>query len=233
MVERGWSHQDSNLGPLLCERSALPTEPCDRSDLDKYYHSCDNKCRMYGKMRKGAIAILDALEPVVLAFAIFMMVYLFLFQPHKVDGRSMHPNLQDKEYVLTDKITYRRRSPERGEVIVFHAPPPYESDFIKRVVGLPGETVEINGGYVFINGKRLEEVYLPSSYVTNEKAFLREGVPYKIPQGYYIVFGDNRGFSSDSREWGPISEKAIVGRAWLVYWPASKWGVIQHEIYNL
>src|SRR3989344_2378338 len=178
------------------------------------------------KLRKGGIAILDALEPVVLAFAVFMIVYLFLFQPHKVDGRSMYPNFHDREYILTDKITYQRGEPNRGDVIVFHAPPPYESDFIKRIVGLPNETIEVSGGFVFINGKRLEEMYLPGNFMTTEKCFLREGVPYKIPAGYYIVFGDNRDFSSDSREWGPIAEKAIVGKAWIRYWPASRVGFI-------
>jgi signal peptidase I len=184
------------------------------------------------KFRRG-VMILDALEPVVLAFAIFMMVYLFLFQPHKVDGRSMYPNLHDKEYILTDKITYRRRDPQRGDVIVFHAPPPHNSDFIKRVVGMPGETIVVQGGYVFVNGVRLEEIYLPNDYVTSEKAFLREGVPYKIPMNYFVVFGDNRDFSSDSRDWGPISEKSIVGRAWISYWPASRFGLIKHQKYNL
>lgn len=183
-------------------------------------------------LKKGSIAILDALEPVVLAFAIFMMVYLFLFQPHKVDGRSMVPSLQDREYLLTDKISYRRHTPERGDVIVFHAPPPYNSDFIKRVVGLPGETVMVQGGFVYIDGHRLNEEYLPGSYITSEKAFLRESVPYKIPAGYYIVFGDNRDFSSDSREWGPIAEKAVVGKATLRYWPPSQFGFIKHESYE-
>jgi len=186
---------------------------------------------MWG-LRKGAIALLDALEPVVLAFAIFMMVYLFLFQPHKVDGRSMYPNLHDREYLLTDKITYRRHAPERGDVVVFHAPPPYNSDFIKRIVGLPGETIVVQGGFVFINGKRLEELYLPGDYTTTEKAFLREGIPYQIPQGYYIVLGDNRDFSSDSREWGPIAESAIVGKATLRYWPLSRLGLVTHDRFD-
>lgn len=186
----------------------------------------------FGKLRKGSIAILDALEPVVLAFAVFMMVYLFLFQPHKVDGRSMVPNFQDREYILTDKVTYSRRSPERGEVVVFHAPPPYNADFIKRVIALPGETVMIKGGKVFINGKLLQEEYIPGNYMTSEKSFLREGVPYTVPTGYFMVFGDNRDFSSDSREWGPISEKAIVGRAFFRYWPTSQFGMIKHEDYK-
>ena len=186
---------------------------------------------VFGKLRKGSIAILDALEPVVLAFAVFMMVYLFLFQPHKVDGRSMVPNFQDKEFILTDKVTYSRRDPQRGEVVVFHAPPPYNADFIKRIIGLPGETIMVRGGKVFVNGEQLNEEYLPGTYLTSEKSFLREGVPYNIPQGYFMVFGDNRDFSSDSREWGPIGEKAIVGRAFFRYWPPEQFGAIKHEDY--
>src|SRR3989338_1193908 len=150
--------------------------------------------------RKGAIAILDAMEPVVLAFGIFMMIYLFLFQPHKVDGSSMYPNFHDKEYILTDKVSYRRGDPQRGDVIVFHAPPPANSDYIKRVIGLPGETIMVKDGRVFINGQQLPESYLPATFQTLEKSFLREGVSYPIPAGYYMAFGDNRNYSSGSRE---------------------------------
>ena len=175
------------------------------------------------------MVIIEALQPIVMAFAIFMMVYLFLFQPHKVDGSSMFPNFHDKEFILTDKITYRRVGPQRGDVVVFHAPPPFDSDFIKRIIGLPGETIMVKDGYVFINGKKLTEKYVPENFITTQKAFLREEVPYAIPEGYYMVFGDNRGYSSDSREWGPISKKAIVGKAWIRYWPVSKVGVIEHE----
>lgn len=181
--------------------------------------------------QKGFAAIIDALQPIVMAFAIFMMVYLFLFQPHKVDGSSMFPNFHDKEFILTDKISYKRIDPVRGDVVVFHAPPPYDSDFIKRVIGLPGETITVEGGSVYINGKKLDEEYLPPEYVTSQKAFLREGVPYPIPEGYYIVLGDNRGWSSDSREWGPISKKAIVGKAWVRYWPLNKAGLVEHQTY--
>jgi signal peptidase I len=181
--------------------------------------------------KKGAIPILDALEPVVLAFAVFMIIYLFLFQPHKVDGMSMYPSFNTKELILTDKITYKRSEPQRGDVIVFHAPPPFDSDFIKRIIGLPGETVMIKGGSVYINGQILKESYLPPDDVTLEKSFLRDGVPYAIPAGYFMVFGDNRGFSSDSREWGPISKSAIVGKAWVRYWPPGKVGIVPHEGY--
>ena len=185
------------------------------------------------KWRRGNIAILDALEPVVLAFAIFMMVYLFLFQPHKVDGNSMYPNFHDREYILTDKISYQRGDPQRGDVVVFHAPPPYTSDFIKRIVGMPGETVMVQAGYVYVNGQKLQEMYLPDTYATTEKSFLREGVPYKIPDSYYMVFGHNRGYSSDSREWGPISKKAIVGKAMFRYWPMDRIELVKHQNYSI
>lgn len=182
------------------------------------------------RLRKGSVAVIEALQPVVMAFAIFMMVYLFLFQPHKVDGSSMFPNFHDREFILTDKVTYRRSEPKRGDVVVFHAPPPYDSDFIKRIIGLGGETIMVKGGYVYINQEKLTEPYLPDTYITTEKSFLREGVPYTIPEGYYIVFGDNRNNSSDSREWGPVARSSIVGRAWVRYWPFDKAGVIKNEL---
>jgi signal peptidase I len=184
------------------------------------------------KNRRGTVAVIEALQPVVMAFAVFMMVYLFLFQPHKVDGSSMYPNFHDKEFILTDKISYRNTGPQRGDVIVFHAPAPFDSDFIKRVIGLPGEVIEVRDNKVYINAQLLKEDYLPNDYVTTEKSFLRDGVPYAIPDGYYMVFGDNRSYSSDSREWGPIERKAIVGKAWVRYWPVNKIGMIQHEDYK-
>ncbi len=182
--------------------------------------------------QKAAVAILEAIQPVVMAFAIFMMIYLFVAQPHKVDGSSMYPNFHDKEFILTDKITYRRSDPQRGDVIIFHAPPPFDSDFIKRIIGLPGETVMVKDNHVYVNSKLLPEPYLPSDFVTTEKSFLREGVPYTIPLGYYIVMGDNRSYSSDSREWGPIARSAIVGKAWLRYWPINEIGLIKHQSYK-
>jgi signal peptidase I len=185
------------------------------------------------KLKTGSI-VLDTLQPVVLAFAIFMMIYMFLFQPHKVDGNSMYPNFHNQEYILTDKITYRKRDPQRGEVIVFHAPPPNNADFIKRIIGLPGESIMVQNGRVYINGKQLPEIYLPISLATTEKSFLREGVSYTIPAGYYIVLGDNRNYSSDSREWGPVSRKAIVGKAIFRYWPPKSgvFGLIPHQNYT-
>ena len=185
---------------------------------------------MMNKLRRGS-AILEALQPVVLAFAVFMMIYLFLFQPHKVDGNSMKPNFYDQEYILTDKVSYKKGDPQRGDVIVFHAPTA-NSDYIKRIIGMPGEVIMVKNGYVYINNIQLPEVYLPPSYLTLEKSFLRDGVPYPIPAGYYMALGDNRGSSSDSREFGPISRKAIVGKAWVRYWPLNRAGLIPHQRYR-
>lgn len=182
------------------------------------------------KNRRGSV-ILDALQPIVMAFAIFMTIYLFLFQPHKVDGNSMYPNFHNQEYILTDKISYEKGIPQRGDVIVFHAPPPNNADFIKRIIGMPGETIEVKSGFVYINGRQLPETYLPLNIQTVQKSFLRDGVPYAIPPGYYMVFGDNRNFSSDSREWGPIARSSIVGKAWLRYWPPSAAEMIPHAKY--
>jgi len=180
------------------------------------------------KNRKGVADIVDALQPVVMAFGIFMMVYVFLAQPHKVDGKSMQPNFQNSEFILTEKVTYRRGDPQRGDVIIFHAPPPYDSDFIKRVVGLPGENIKLVEGEVYINDIKLNEYYLPPDFVTSERSFLRENVEYLIPENYYFVMGDNRDGSSDSREWGPINKSSIVGRAIFRYWPPGKIGLIKH-----
>lgn len=179
------------------------------------------------KNRKGIADIVDALQPVVMAFGIFMMIYVFLAQPHKVDGRSMLPNFQDQEYILTDKLTYQREDPKRFDVVVFHAPPPFDSDFIKRIIGLPGEKIKILGGYVYINGIKLDEVFLPSEYKTSERSFLREDVEYQIPENYYFLMGDNRDGSSDSREWGPVGRNAIVGKAFFRYWPPNKIGSVK------
>ena len=183
-------------------------------------------------MFRNGFAILETLQPIVMAFAVFMMIYVFLFQPHKVDGNSMYPLFHNKEYILTDKLSYNIGSPNRGDVVVFHAPHPANSDYIKRIVGMPEETIMLKSGYLYINGKKLPEVYLPEGLLTNQKSFLRNNVPYKIPPGYYMAFGDNRNYSSDSREFGPVSRSWIVGKAWIRYWPPSSVGFIPRETYS-
>lgn len=172
------------------------------------------------------ILFLDFLQTIVLALAIFMITYLFLIQPHEVKGNSMHPNFLDGERLLTDKITYRFNEPRRGDVIVFQAPPDRAKDFIKRVVAIPEEIIQVKDNRVYVNSQLLDEVYISPDIFTQPGAFLAEGKTYTLGTDEYLVMGDNREHSLDSRSWGPIKKKEIIGKAWLIYWPPQKFGVI-------
>jgi signal peptidase I len=191
--------------------------------------------------RLGAF-FLDVSEVIVFAIGIFFFVYLLIMRPHKIEGESMMPNYQDSEYLLTEKVTYYLNKPQRGDVVVLRPPKRVsESDeFIKRIVGMPGETVKILNGRVYIDGKLLNEPYIANSVTTYGGSFLTEDTEYKIPDKLYIVMGDNREHSSDSRYWGPVSlnlspngeREGINGRAWLVYWPVTKIGATQNPVYS-
>lgn len=158
-----------------------------------------------------------------------MVAYLFLFQPHQVQGHSMDPNFEDGEYLLTDKVTYRMREPKQGDVIVFHAPVARRDDYIKRIIAIPGQEVAVRQGKVYIDGKILPEVYLPSDFITRPGAFLGEDKSYTVSKDEYFVMGDNRDHSSDSRSWGPVKRKEIIGKAWFAYWPPKRAGIIKEE----
>ena len=163
----------------------------------------------------------EIVETVLLTAAIFLIVNAATGR-FRIEGQSMEPNLHDGEYVLIDKVSYRLHPPERGDVVVFARP--NERDFIKRVIGVPGDTVEVRGGQVWVNGRALDEPYL-------SQAIRSEMAPTPVTSGTYFVMGDNRNNSSDSRAFGAISQDDIVGRAWLVYWPPSDWSVVPHHIY--
>ena len=177
---------------------------------------------------------LDFIETVVIALAIFVIVYLFLFQPHQVKGSSMYPSFKNGEYILTDKISYRFGKPHRGEVIVFKAPKNEDYDYIKRIIAVPGDQVMVKNGRIYINGQLLDEkIYLDNAVVTSPGSFLREGLVRQIPENTYIAFGDNRQHSSDSREWGVVPRNNIIGKAWLRYWPLNAFSTINSPKYNL
>lgn len=158
--------------------------------------------------------IKEIVQTALISLGIFLFVYVFLVQPHRVQGISMVPSFENGELLLTEKISYKVSRIERGDVIVFEAPIDRKADFIKRVIGLPGENVEIKEGHVFINGEKLEESYIFSQ---------TEGfVNVTLPKDEYLVLGDNRTASSDSRSFGPIARKSVKGKVWLVYWPVVK-----------
>ena len=185
---------------------------------------------------------MDVAEVIVFAIGIFFFVYLLIMRPHKIDGESMMPNFINAEYLLTEKVNYYFNKPKRGDVVVLRPPVAVSEndEFIKRIVALPGETVKVEDGLVYINGRRLVETYIPSSFNTNNGSFLTEGMTYTVPPEQYIVMGDNREHSSDSRYWGPVplnlspnSEKVgINGRAWLVYWPVNRVGTTKSPVYS-
>lgn len=178
--------------------------------------------------------VLDFIETVVIGLSLFLVVYLFFMQPHQVSGQSMYPNFDSGDYVLTDKVSYRVGDPQRGDVVVFHAPPSANCpagtgcDFIKRIIGLPGETVRLEDNTFYINNTALDESeYIGPSVQTIPGAFI-SGQTIQLGQNEYFVVGDNRPHSSDSRSWGPIQTSDIVGKAFFRYWPASGVGVIKH-----
>jgi len=173
----------------------------------------------------------ELLQIVVFAISIFLFVYLLVLQPHKIKGESMEPNFHNSEYLLTDKVSYRFGDPERGDVIVFKAPPSYTDEFIKRVIAIPGETVMVKDGHVYVNGNQINEDYIPNNFVTRPGQYAQEGVEITVGENEYFVLGDNRDHSLDSRVLGTIGKEYITGRAWLVYWPINQIGVITAPIY--
>lgn len=161
---------------------------------------------------KGAIK--EIIQTAVVSLGIFFFVYVFLVQPHRVKGDSMFPNFKDAELLLVEKVSYRIYKPSRGDVVVFKAPGAVKVDFIKRIIGLPGENIKVSSGSVYINDKELREPY--------EEQETRGDVNINLGPDQYFVLGDNRGGSTDSRVFGTIEKKSIEGKAWFIYWPIFK-----------
>ena len=175
--------------------------------------------------------ILSFLETVVVALVISVVLYLFIMTPHEVVGNSMHPTYKNGEMLMANKVLYKFKEPTRGDVIIFKYSD--TQDFIKRIIGLPGETVMLKDGKLYINGNLLDESnYLSSSIYTNGGDYLKEGETITIPEGRYFVCGDNRPHSSDSRMFGPIDSKDIKGKAWIVYFPFNQFRLVKHESYS-
>ncbi|HMM28693.1 MAG: signal peptidase I [Chloroflexota bacterium] len=178
------------------------------------------------EIRHGRSFLRELLETVVLIAAIYAFVNLATAR-FVVDGRSMLPNFNTDQFIIVSRLSYILGEPKRGDVVVFHNPADPTHDFIKRVIGLPGETVTIQNGRVYVNGVRLEEPYIQN--------FCRGTVcddTWEIGPEEYFVLGDNRSSSRDSHNFGPISRELLVGRAFIRYWPPSDWAVITHPSYD-
>jgi len=182
-------------------------------------------------MKKFGSFILEFVQSIVLALSVFVVLYLFVAQPNEVKGSSMIPNFINGEFVLTEKISYQLGEPKHGDVVIFRAPASEpcaedQCEYIKRVVGVPGDRVMVKDGEVYLNGKMLDQDFLPAGLVSSSGTYSEEGVEKTVPEGMYLCFGDNRPGSRDGREFGPIKKDLIVGKAFFKYWPISSAGLI-------
>jgi signal peptidase I len=170
------------------------------------------------KMNWGRF-VFDIIETLALAGILFLGINAVSARV-RVDGYSMIPTLEDGEFVLVSKINYRLGVVERGDIIVFHFPMDPEQELIKRVIGLPGDTISVQNGMVSVNGQALNEPYIAAA-----PAYSGD---WTVPDGQLFVLGDNRNDSSDSHSWGYLPFEKVVGKAVVIYWPPPFWKVIQH-----
>lgn len=184
-------------------------------------------------IKRAVAAFFDFLQGIVVVLALLVMVYLFIMSPQEINGSSMEPNFHNGEFILTNKILYKFRPPERGDVVIFKSPPNKEIDYIKRIIGLPGDTVSVKDNAVFVNGQKVDEPYLAPNTPIFGGSYLAEGQSVVVPPDSYFMLGDNRDHSSDSREFGPINQADFIGTAIFRYWPFSQMGTIIKPTYNI
>jgi len=171
-----------------------------------------------GKLKRGVI---DIIETIVIALLLFLVINAISARI-RVDGRSMEPTLNSGQFVLINKLAYKFGSPQYGDIIVFHYPRNPDQEYIKRVIGLPGDSVEIKAGRVSVNDHLIEE-----PYILNEPSYQDR---VRVPVNALFVLGDNRNNSSDSHTWGAVPLESVVGKAVLIYWPPQDWGILQHQL---
>jgi len=184
------------------------------------------------RIKRAVAAFFDFLQGIVVVLAILVMIYLYLVSPQEINGASMEPNFHNGEYILTNKILYKFRDPVRGDVVIFKSPKNKEIDYIKRIIGLPGDIVKLENNALYVNGQKVEEPYLEPGVTIFGGSYLAEGQEIVVPPGEYFVAGDNRPHSSDSREFGPIPLEDFIGVAFLRYFPFDRFGALPHPTYE-
>jgi signal peptidase I len=176
--------------------------------------------------------LFEIVETLVLTLVIFLVIQNFVAQPYRVQQQSMEHTLEPDQYVLVDKLTAHFDDYKRGDIVVFNPPEAWAqgdgTPFIKRVIGVGGDTIELRDGKVYVNGTPLDEPYI---YDNQPTVVTGDRSSWVIPQGELFVMGDHRANSADSRVFGPIEKKDVVGRAWLRYWPFSSFGILQTPTY--
>lgn len=159
------------------------------------------------------------LRDLIISLAISAFIIIFLYQPVKVEGTSMMPSLDDQERIFVNKFVYRWEPIERGDIVVFRYPRDPSKSYIKRVIGVPGDQIRIERGQIYVNGQAIDEDYVPAAYA-DERSYPETMVP---PRSYFML-GDHRSMSNDSRDFGPVKEGYIFGKAVFGYWPMEKLG---------
>jgi signal peptidase I len=173
------------------------------------------------KWKAAKSVVAEVIETVVLTLVIFFVIQTVV-RNFRVVGTSMEPNLHNGQYLIIDKVSYRLGAPQLGDVVVFEPPNRAGEDYVKRMIGLPGQMVEIRNGQVYIDNKPLAE-----PFTVRRGSYTME--PRRVGPDEYFVLGDNRNSSSDSHTWGMVPQRNIVGKAWICYWPPSEWGVISRD----
>jgi len=174
----------------------------------------------------------DALKTVVLVLFFAFIIRAVIFQPFVVEGSSMVPTFYDHDYLIVNKFIYYFQTPKRGDVIVFRSPTIRNTDFIKRVIGLPGDLVRFDNGQISINGIKISEPYI-NQETSSSSGTLVSTTERFLQQNEYWVMGDNRDHSSDSRDWGGLQRSAIIGKATITVFPVADFGLVKTPDYNL
>lgn len=180
--------------------------------------------KSYGKIAVGAI--LDLVEYAIIGGAVFLLSYIFVGQLLRVTGDSMIPNFHDGEQIIAEKVSIKFEDLKRGDIVIFKHPSDDEKLIIKRVIGLPNESAKIIEGKVYINDNLLDEPYLANDTNTLPGKVFKDNAEVLIPENSYMLLGDNRSNSTDSREWGFVKKDGIVAKGFVVYYPLSKVRII-------
>ncbi len=218
--------EDKEKKPLAPGEDPVNEQPAELvEEMDISHFSEEDNGPVTNWAKKFGLLVFEIVKVVLISLAIILPVRLFLVQPFYVEGASMEPNFHANEYLIIDEISYRFHNPQRGEVIIFKNPRNHREYFIKRIIGLPGESIEVRDGRVFIDNKELSESYIKHFSMDTYSAI-------KLADDQYFVMGDNRTNSLDSRQIGAIGQDDIIGKVWVRGWPLDKLDTFNLPEYN-
>lgn len=218
--DAAWSVQtpgNSFPGSTSSAQAAVDAPPVSPDDLDALQSEEEES------PSATWLVLRELAETIILSLIIFLLMRQVV-QNYRIESHSMEPNFSEGQFILVNKLAYVLGEPQRGDVLVFHNPNNTDEDYIKRIIGLPGDMLTIAGSQVYINDEPLDESYIAYEIPPNEQLG-----PILIEPNHLFVMGDNRPNSSDSRRFGQLSQDLVVGKAWLRVWPPDKWGLIPHE----